>query len=471
MALARLPPEILYDIIADIVSEYIDTSIACPPRPAWLTRYPEEVVTHVRGTLATRGRLSSIPVGSDHTEWSGISHSEFTSVLDDTKVLDFDSEVPLEVRAEASDSDEDDSEDELPIQNNRSVQNIASEDQDNDGIASRSDGGDSSDSVSNVSIDYESDKSVYSSDGGYSWDYEDLDQLKRNFQEWMKCEASERLPKNTIAPLLHVNGMLREAVLKVIFEALGIKRARKKIFNKRLIALLRDLRMRYRLSHTHPFMYAPSHGIRDYDGPQTPLINAYLALSTGGYLLRTFHLAGEFQESTNSPVLDVPQMLDRMDALKDIAKPISPPSLRRRVAQRAYIFNVRFVRYLGVIKHLEMLFKAYDPIMRIGGTGDKPKFFVRRENCPRLRRAVQDFARYDEIVMDKEIFVEVPRPLVKLCDIRAVLRKICHLRRISEFRENEDLMTAAREAGNLLEKWKRRCATAKPAYVLLGRNL
>ncbi len=47
------------------------------------------------------------------------------------------------------------------------------------------------------------------------------------FRQWEAIEASEKLPESAIQPLLSVNSMIRQVTLKVVYDALGIKRNKK----------------------------------------------------------------------------------------------------------------------------------------------------------------------------------------------------------------------------------------------------
>jgi len=108
-----------------------------------------------------------------------------------------------------------------------------------------------------------------------------------------------------------------------------------------MTALLRDLRLRYRLSITQDMHHHVDHGIDVYSGPKTPLIDTYLGLICGGYLLRCFHQIDTFQETKKSLSLNTRQMIQKMNAVLTLAVNLSPTPLRTRVLQRAYIFHLR----------------------------------------------------------------------------------------------------------------------------------
>ena len=108
-----------------------------------------------------------------------------------------------------------------------------------------------------------------------------------------------------------------------------------------MTSLLRDLRLRYRLSITQDLLHHVDHGIDVYSGPRTPLIDTYLELICGGYLLRCFHQIDTFQETKKSLSLNPRQILQKMNAVLTLAARLSPTTLRNQVLQRAYIFHVR----------------------------------------------------------------------------------------------------------------------------------
>lgn len=91
---------------------------------------------------------------------------------------------------------------------------------------------------------------------------------------------------------------------------------------------------------------------------------------------------------------------------------------------------------LSIVKCFAGLFEAYKHIMRIGGTGDKPRFFVRKvlfiihcharrlpkliasghvwqENAALLLELMDTLAYYDRESLDMEVFVEMPKNLAK----------------------------------------------------------
>lgn len=108
-----------------------------------------------------------------------------------------------------------------------------------------------------------------------------------------------------------------------------------------MTVVLRDLRMRYRLAVTPDLLYYTEHGIEAYSGPRTPLIEAYLGLTCGGYLLRCLHQIDKFQDSRKSPSLNTREIIQKMNNVLSIAARLSPAPLRARVLQRAIIFHVR----------------------------------------------------------------------------------------------------------------------------------
>jgi hypothetical protein len=108
-----------------------------------------------------------------------------------------------------------------------------------------------------------------------------------------------------------------------------------------MTALLRDLRLRYRLSITQDLLHHVDHGIDVYSGPKTPLIDTYLGLIYGGYLLRCFHKIDKFQETKKSLSLNTRQVIQKMKSVLALAANLSPTPLRTQVLQRAYIFHVR----------------------------------------------------------------------------------------------------------------------------------
>ena len=120
--------------------------------------------------------------------------------------------------------------------------------------------------------------------------------------------------------------------------------------NKRLNALLHDVRMRFRLAHAEPFMDARAHGVRAYDGPRTPLLDAYLALAAGTYVLRSFHNFDhlDYREADGDPVLELGAVLEKMQLIGQLGETVHPASLRPWIAQRARIFDVRYMHCKSV---------------------------------------------------------------------------------------------------------------------------
>ncbi|KJA21126.1 hypothetical protein HYPSUDRAFT_762112 [Hypholoma sublateritium FD-334 SS-4] len=407
MSLVKLPQNILYDIFAGIVSEYIDTTIASPPRPLWLVQFPADVIAHIRGVLVARNALTPPAVGSDRNEWSGISEPDFVAVvLDEVKSGALDYTVTFETSAAPLDDDDDDDNDPGFLEFLKRY----------DKKPGDSDDSTSTDSVSEVFTDYQSEQFDSSDDEEADPGSDpDPERLQRTFVAWMECEAKEPLPGNAVAPLLCINGFLREIALRVLFDATGLKRARKKIFNKRLNALLHDVRMRFRIAHADPFMDARTHGVRAYDGPRAPLLDAYLALAAGTFLLRSFHNFDtlDYREADGAPVLELGEVLEKMQLIGRLGGTVHPESLRPWIAQRAHIFDVRYMHYLSIVKCFAGLFEAYKHIMRIGGTGDKPRFFVRKENAALLLELMDTLDFYDRESLDMEAFVEMPKNLAK----------------------------------------------------------
>lgn len=103
--------------------------------------------------------------------------------------------------------------------------------------------------------------------------------------------------------------------------------------------------MRFRIAHADPFMDARAHGVRAYDGPRTPLLDAYLALAAGTYLLRSFHDFDEidYREADDAPVLELGEVLEKMQLIGRLGGTVRPASLRPWIAQRARIFDVRYM--------------------------------------------------------------------------------------------------------------------------------
>ncbi len=175
MNLVKLPQSILYNIFAGIISEYIDTAIASPPRPLWLAQYPADIIAHVRSVLVARDALKSPDVGSDRNEWSDISEPDFVSiVLTDAESGALDYTVTYDTSAAPLNEDEDDFDDDDPA----FLEFLKRYDVKPD----TSDDSTSTDSVSDVFTDYQSERFDSSDDEGPVLDSDpDPAQLQRAF--------------------------------------------------------------------------------------------------------------------------------------------------------------------------------------------------------------------------------------------------------------------------------------------------
>jgi len=109
-------------------------------------------------------------------------------------------------------------------------------------------------------------------------------------------------------------------------------------FLQEVETLLKVLRKGYCVALTRPFAYTPDF-VPDYEGPETPLIDAYISLSIASYSQRGTH---KFCTSPVLPPHAVRGLMEMMRETKYLAVGITPAFLRDRLSRRAHIYDRRF---------------------------------------------------------------------------------------------------------------------------------
>ncbi|KJA23543.1 hypothetical protein HYPSUDRAFT_66228 [Hypholoma sublateritium FD-334 SS-4] len=266
--------------------------------------------------------------------------------------------------------------------------------------------------------------------------------------------------------------MIRQVTLKVVYDALGIKRNKKgKSILARVDRVLHDLRKRFRLACTDGLGISDVY-IPEFKGVETPLIDAYLTLSFSTFSLREYRAITmlSMDDSMKENDKGFQEIMETLKATKYLAFGIPQYSLSTRIAQRAKIFNERYKRYISCLKYIVHIRNAFDAAIHMSmGPQNKPQFSYNETNCSALRDAVHNFVVFDDKYMDKEIYAEMPRQLIKSLPIRDMLLQVCKMRIIHEFRKNDDILSAAREAGELLDRWRRRSKNCRTFYVVLSK--
>lgn len=155
-----LPPELLYDIIAIVVADYVDFAITIPPA---------EEKQRIEEFIATQ------------------HHNAFPDPLDDAK------QTPADLSAKVLRQAQDDAK--------YAIEKDEDEEEDEEWYCEILDD---------------------SSDYYYNSDTED-DEKEEMRQGWDVQEAKDRLPENPVIPFLSVSKHFREVALKVLSDALGTK--------------------------------------------------------------------------------------------------------------------------------------------------------------------------------------------------------------------------------------------------------
>lgn len=123
--------------------------------------------------------------------------------------------------------------------------------------------------------------------------------------------------------------------------------------------------------------------------------------------------------------------------------------------------------YLNVLHYLANIVTVLSQLFEIVGPDHRARHIINPDHSPALRKAVHDLKVFDDKYMDKEFFSLLPRPLIKGLGIRFRLKAIAGMASIKEYKKHEDVMIAASEARVLLERYRRRCASAPTLFVNL----
>ncbi|CAA7265299.1 unnamed protein product [Cyclocybe aegerita] len=377
MSLNTLPPEILYKIVANVVVDYFDCAIASPPRPTWLR--------------LDRGPLI-IPLGSDQTEWSGITPQQFNRVLktvlahfggdmsladtpllplEATAFLDEDYEEPGEDETDEDDSDHEDSdnwgleEDVIHvdgdgdmiyvIENGASQSRWAADEDDDSPLLTAEELSDGSD-----------DEGEFTDDEDRNSEVDSEESYKRMLWEWNLNEKNQPLPNNQVTPLLAVNRYMRQTTFKVLSDTLNIKKSGNSSinFHKKMMGILRDVRRLYRLAHARPLRCGKL--LAKYQGPGTPFIAAYVSLAQVAYSLCAVHRLLDPKDDADRVSDEALKFLK--DTLRDIQcvhLTIPQAALRTRIAQRAHIFRVRYGIWSGLVTSHAAIVTARDEAVSV----------------------------------------------------------------------------------------------------------
>ncbi|CAA7265300.1 unnamed protein product [Cyclocybe aegerita] len=289
------------------------------------------------------------------------------------------------------------------------------------------------------------------------------EEIKQQFAEWKKGEEREKLPKNTVAPLLSVNGALRAATLQVLLDVLGVKRNKKtKVsIHKRFITLLRELRLYYRMSHTYPFLLNQP-PVEEYSGPKTPFVEAYFTLMKAGAALYGYP---SYESATKDPSFetsgrDKGYLDDLLNGPKNVESKIKQRVLRQRIVYRTYIHDMRLQTFLQIhSEHTKPINDMFNELFDMEEDSDNDNY--------------DDDADNSDYSDDGDIKLKILKPglctLIKNCCILSILQKVAYLQDVPEFGEHEDLLSASCIAERLLERWKDRyMQAAKTPYVILS---
>ncbi|CAA7265305.1 unnamed protein product [Cyclocybe aegerita] len=404
MSIKTLPPELLYDIVADVVAGYVDWAVTCPPRGGWET----------------------MRSGSEHDFGSD----------DEEDDLDEDDDASYEEDDGAYEQESEDASPPLPPQ---------------DDFCSTPTGLDSLHvDTSQEDPDDDDYLGFDVSEDGDAIDPEDA------FQIWCLIESKERLPENHILSLLGVDHSIRETTIKILEDAISIERGPNGSLHPNPWPTLRLLRKRYRIGHTQPFTL--SH-FPKYHGPMTPFIEGYLSLAGMAYFLRNMYRLVSFDNERRRDA--VTSMLSMAGTPSEILQPV----LRTRIARRAYISMVHMRRYISVSIHCSTITDTYKEIFSLRGTRRNPGFIVHEDKVPIFKQAVHDFAIFDFKHMERKPYPELPGILVDLSGVIHLLSSIKKLKYVSEFRGVDEVMEVVAEATALLERWKVRLEIS--SYIVL----
>lgn len=188
MSLATLPAEILYDIVGDIVSSYIDLAITIPPsNVAGADGIPNTIEFRRHDEHGRNGwrdfQLSSDEEDSDDS-------------ADEGDVSSNDGDVDESDNGDASATGQD-----AP----RESQNDSDEDSE---WESDDDDDDEDDDEDEDSSDEETEPI-------------DVEEAERELSRWKAVERLDPLPPNTVLPLFAASRSIRAAAQKVMLDALG----------------------------------------------------------------------------------------------------------------------------------------------------------------------------------------------------------------------------------------------------------
>ncbi|KAF5330277.1 hypothetical protein D9619_006070 [Psilocybe cf. subviscida] len=388
-----LPPEILHDIVLELVAEYIDTAITAPPDD-----------------------LDLVTDDSELSEWFTDSEGE-----DDDDTFDelynsdsgYDSEESLHV---ISENDQDSEEDE----DDHDYEPVDSAHTDPSYLLSR----------------------WVTLEGATPRDYAYI----TKWVVWDLVEMKTKLPENIISVLLQSSHRIREETLYILCTALGTRRTPHGSLDKNPWRLLLFLRRMYRIANVEPFQLTWD----VYPAMITPLVKSYLGLAMLSYSLRNMELF------VCMPITTSCDILQAMWRQLDVASEIPQAILRSRVSTRLDMMDVHVRRYPAVKFHCSEIIASMKASITLLGTSNDPVFAVQMSEVPQLAKVVRNLAEFDRKYMDKNRYPELTSPQVKATGILKVLKNVKHLKCIPQYREHKGLISASRDAAALLVKWKRR---------------
>ncbi|KAJ3517121.1 hypothetical protein NLJ89_g703 [Agrocybe chaxingu] len=485
MHFSDLPDKVIDNIVASVLVDYMDDAIASPPKPAWLVPYSSISKTYVRRNLLTRrARLGLgpliIPVGSDKTEWSGVTSKQFYKIVlmgvqlfgDDLDAAPLLPRQLLECclkprrRNEVMDDEDDESnsgsEDDVKMDfelDGRSE----TYDEDSGSETPNTQGRDAGD-VQNPYIDFDDMSDGSSSEEETDDEDEDSDEdsdqdlsYEETLEEWERYEKLDRLPKDQILPLLAAHKRIRQATLKVLKETLGIETGA--LGNQRLyeaaVTVLRNIRRIYRRAHT-PGLAAGSL-LMSHD-PVTPFIDAYLGLSMANYLISSADIL------VNNGRLS--KVEKTMQGIRYIHFGIPNPILRPHIAQRAHIAYMRWRRWKRLTLQAARILAIGCALVEVQDP-KRPKWVLNSEYAAAFEGAIHGLELFEEKYMGKESFDVLPPALIEHSKIMTALEQVDGFRILNVVRENEAVLNSVRKGSTLFKIWDRRSRAKTSFYVAL----
>ncbi|KAF9484895.1 hypothetical protein BDN70DRAFT_25432 [Pholiota conissans] len=366
MSLLSLPPEIIYDILGEVVASYIEKAITSPPVDGWETMDSEGESEWYTDDDDANADSDSSDMDEDVEynpyDTSDEDMSDSSDELDDEDMEDSDEDAPFSDTSDESlafaPALDDDLEGRKPTAFNEGSRAPPLE----GAIITADSGNDLDNDASSMIPDDVLSLWMLEQEQTFGSD----DALAFKLFLWDTMERREKLPTNDIASLLSVCHTVREVTLKLVSDALGYDHAPNESVDYNPWSLLRHIRRHYRVSHTQPFELPKT----EYPARITPLVQCYYLLSGLGHTLR--HLSRLVHMDPAGSCATVKNILD----LVKMANCIPQLVFRPRIAYRVHVFLVHLRRYISVSMYCADISQSYKEMFSIAGTSRRPAFVI-----------------------------------------------------------------------------------------------